>query len=315
MFLAIRASPQVPSLVARSLSGKLEAETGKALIRKGAETQTVQPVPKGRMMRLWRPPVLPRPTYLERSRVEYNSYEEFRDGEAQVEGDDIMPFETGAEAHRLQRIRRWLDNFVDIRAHRQLTSDESDRYAELCQAEADMLRARGGAAVDREPRPEDFPELPLYIATHTAWQKRQIDRVREQVAKNTEVFGGVPNLPNEVYFDGQIWRRRVDQPKSEDYGEARRFVAEHKAWQEQQPRTAQADGVDRLMRSILKPSAFRCKLCGEPPKCLCDRPRTAHLDANTFAMDVVELDWQAEGLTFAGELKAENARRKEIRWG
>ena len=38
MFLAIRASPQVPSLVARSRSGKLEAVTGKALIRKGAET-------------------------------------------------------------------------------------------------------------------------------------------------------------------------------------------------------------------------------------------------------------------------------------
>ena len=272
-------------------------------------------------------------------------YQEFRDEDAPQPGDILPHFETptGGERtvleHHLERVRRTIHNLQAIREQRPLTIYELAEYRGACEIETQLLGERGrasggnvpntsadpepearwyepgaaGAAefvadhrawsarqpLDREPRPENFTEPETFADVHRAWEYRQLERVREQFRRNQDVFGGVPGV-------GTIDRAVADG----------------------QPRVAPADNAERLIRGLLKPSALlsgpkSCRHCGEerahflsghaglvPRACHCDRPRTGHLDRNTLAMDLLELDWQAEGLTFAGELKAENARRK-----
>ena len=260
---------------------------------------------------------------------------EYQDEDAPPPGafsDEILPIDIDRD---LERVRRWIRNFQSIRAFRPLTPPETEGYNEVCAEEdrllevrgrrhaasggakswragtdreplreeygelgefvlahsAWQLRTRGWDTLDHEPRPENFSDPETFAGVHQAWEDRQIERVRQQVARNQEVFGGVP---------GQTW----------------------------QARTAPADGVDNVLRRLLKPSVIlggpkACKHCGEeqahyirgqaglvPKACHCDRSKTAHHVQATLAMDLLELDWAAEGFTFGGELKAENARRK-----
>ena len=58
------------------------------------------------------------------------------------------------------------------------------------------------------------------------------------------------------------------------------------------------------------PAVQACGNCGEEPVaglCRCDRPRRTV--PSTLAMDVLELDWVAEGVSFDRALKEEQARR------
>ena len=259
---------------------------------------------------------------------------EYQDEDAPPPGafsDDILPIDIDRD---LERVRRWIHNFQSIRAVRPLTPPETEGYNEVCAEEdrlleirirrhaasggakswragtdreplreeyeelgefvlahsAWQLRTRGWDTLDHEPRPENFSDPETFAGVHQAWEDRQIERVRQQVARNQEVFGGVP---------GQTW----------------------------QARTAPADGVDNVLRRLLKPSVIlggpkACKHCGEeqahyiqgqaglvPRACHCDRSKTAHHVQATLACDMLELDWQAEGFTFAGAIKEENARR------
>lgn len=260
---------------------------------------------------------------------------EYQDENAPSPGafsDDILPIDLERD---LERVRRWIHNFQAIRVTRPFTPLETAEYNEVCAEEdrlreirsrrragtadreplregygdlgefvlahtAWQLRTRGWDTLNHEPRPESFSDLETFAGVHQAWEDRQTERVRQQVARNQEVFGGV-----------------------------------------RQARTAPADGVDNVLRdssaltnpglqyygfkslSVILGGPKACRHCGEeqthhirgqagpvPRACRCDRPRTGHLEPATLSMDMLEIEWAAEGITFAGELKSENERRK-----
>lgn len=65
------------------------------------------------------------------------------------------------------------------------------------------------------------------------------------------------------------------------------------------------------VRGVASPATeHACGRCGEEPvagRCRCDRPRRGV--PSTLAMDILELDWVAEGVSFDRALKEEQARR------
>jgi hypothetical protein len=199
---------------------------------------------------------------------------------------------------RLEVVRRWLSNFSEIRLQRPFTATEQEKYNELIDEESSLLAAIGTRGNVPATRP-DTDVIDLRAVEEWNAEER-LNRTREQIRRNEAAFGGVPQDADAVY--GPHGR---------------------------QPRQAESDGVGRLMRSVLAARARGetvtkdCKHCGEsrehfiagsaglvPKACHCDRSKTAHHVQATLAMDLLELDWAAEGFTFGGELKAENARRK-----
>ena len=238
-------------------------------------------------------------------------YEEYRDpniGFVNPPSNDILPtVDSTTNARNLERVRRWIDRFVAIRGQRAFNAHEIKAYQELCTEEARLLALRGPVypepdtcGIDREPQPGDGPD---YAEEHLAWERRQLERVRRQFAAdnardqlrlNAAVFGGVP----------------APDP---DFNPSRTTQA---AWDNLQA-TLGANLVEgrNAMRAqqTIRRRALTCSACGEPTlgekPCPCDTVRHGRTPG-TFAMDMLEIDWAADGLTFAGALRDENARRR-----
>lgn len=152
--------------------------------------------------------------------------------------------------------------------------------------------------IDREPQSKDYPGFPNafdYADAYEAWLSRQTDRVASQFDSDLKVYAWLGNVDRPP---DQLEERRYEleedvPPFLQGYREMRAQLNE-----------AEAHPLPPLTRIA------KCANCGDETgkPCRCDRPRYRATPA-ILAMDLVEIDWQAEGFNYVSELRAENKRR------